>query len=121
MQIGALLGYWALAVAGSVLVLTQSSILRPAREWLADVAARATGRRAAVLRGAAKLVSCPMCSGSWLGAIWAASMGLDAAGVFWLFWGGSYIGAMGVGLWQVVAEAHSAIVLWRYNNTPSED
>lgn len=93
---------WILAVAGSVLVLTQSSITEPIRTWLANSSRQAIAVRdlrkaynserkrntsMPELRPAmltriwshvssllVKLSSCPMCCGFWLGAIWGASL-----------------------------------------------
>lgn len=88
---------WLLAVTGSALVLTQSSITAPIRdgvEWLARFSEtikmmhdatkgtpeplrvgpsmRVVGLLRRPLRLAAKLTACPMCSGFWLGAAWFA-------------------------------------------------
>lgn len=94
------LSLWLLATAGSALVLTQSSIAAPLRDWLVYLASdphrceHETGgarcrlsshthgqhllslathperRRARIAAVASKLVNCPMCSGFWLGMGW---------------------------------------------------
>lgn len=112
------------AVAGSGLVLTQSSITEPLRSWLGS-RANSTWAPAFVWRGrasrvAAKLVSCPMCAGFWLGSAWAWALGsrgihVPAHGI-----AGSFVSAIGVAAWLLIAEATSALVLWRYNNPALE-
>lgn len=112
-----------LAVAGSGLVLTQSSITAPFRDWL-DACAKSEW--AAELRGpgqaariASKIASCPMCAGFWLGLAWAYALGVCA--VRWLpalGFVGSLSSAVGVASWLLIVEAKSALELWRYLNTP---
>lgn len=99
------LAIWLLATAGSALILTQSSIMAPLRDWIAYLAsdphrcehetggtrcrlsahahgphlmslvAHSERRRARIAAVASKLVNCPMCSGFWLGLAWAMVLG----------------------------------------------
>jgi hypothetical protein len=82
---------WILAVSGSALVLTQSSLTAPLRERLSRYAQErpsdsrtwppcpgCSAHRAWRVKAAiAKLISCPMCSGFWLGAFWAMMLMID--------------------------------------------
>lgn len=134
------LAIWALATAGSALVLTQSTIAKPLREWLSDESGqrRLDGAiqqylehggklrpyRAYVrtwTQPLAKLVNCPMCSGFWLGLAWAVILG--ARGVLALAhaFGGSIVSALAVAAWILLQEAHQAFALWRYNNPPRRE
>lgn len=106
---------WLLAVAGSALVLTQSSLTEAMRTYLL--------RRAPVL---GKLVSCPMCSGFWLGMHWwAAMLGArkqDAAHeivrMFASGFAGSIVSALAVALWLALGEAYAALGLYRFLRSP---
>lgn len=130
-----------LAVAGSALLLTQSVIFAPLREWFAQEAAHrlATSLRISIniergserlnlvahraLISLAKLVSCPMCAGFWLGLAWGT-------GLFWpisfpvafLAYGpaGSLVSAIGVAVWLLLVEIRDASAMWRYLNQPKE-
>ncbi len=115
------LATWALVVAGSALILTQSVIARPLRDYLAREAERRQGRAGDAARALAKIAHCPMCSGAWLGAGWALAGGFDAAGVFWLAFGGSYVAAIAVALWQFITESKAALELWRFLSTPEDE
>ncbi len=110
---------WLLAVAGSALVLTQSSITAPMREWLLA--------RESFL---GKLVSCPMCSGFWLGALWGVfllPLTIPAAtGPHWFpmcirivanGFGGSIVSALAVAAWLALSEAQAISYLWRSRNS----
>ena len=138
--------FWALAVAGTALVLTQSSLTRWIRDGLARAAthaAKATALDRAYaarrredptlprarrrwhlaaashpLELAAKLVACPMCSGFWIGAVWAHVLGVCWPWLFAFGCGGSYAAAIGVAAWQLAGEAHAAIGVWRFLHTP---
>lgn len=160
---------WALAVAGSALILTQSSIVSPIRDALTGAEKRLFNLRLVfdfsrtnevhvptdndghnwkplsratrwpvaaayrVVAALAKLATCPMCSGFWLGAFWThvllaspwvapAHPRLSAA--LWLFAGGcagSVLSACGVATWLFLDEAKMAFGLWRYLKTPKEE
>ncbi len=81
----------------------------------------------------AKLATCPMCSGFWLGAFWAHvfltspwvnSAHPRASVALWLFaagCAGSIISSVGVALWLSLDEAKMALGLWRYLKTPKEE
>lgn len=81
----------------------------------------------------AKLATCPMCSGFWLGAFWAHvfltspwvnSAHPRASAALWLFaagCGGSIVSSVGVALWLSLDEAKMALGLWRYLKTPKEE
>lgn len=117
-----------LAAAGSALVLTQSSLTAPVRDFL-DQAAReddAKPRRSFFGRVARfendvalKLMSCPMCAGFWLGLAWAAALGLRGVELVGLGFVGSLASALLVALWLALSEAALAIGLWRYLRTPA--
>ena len=125
-----------LAAAGSALVLTQSSITAPLRDALgalaegADTAARARadlgspGRADRLVprafRLAAKLTSCPMCAGFWIGLAWAVALGSRGVVLVALGFAGSLVSALLVALWLALSEAHAALALWRYLKTPDE-
>ena len=127
---------WLLAVTGSALVLTQSSIMAPSREWLVRVADRAAESnrpiRERVFRLASRLTACPMCSGFWIGIAWSAvffdvawiNFGArgrhDAAVVIALGFAGSLASAIGVALWLALSEATATMQAWRYLNTPPQ-
>ncbi len=143
---------WILAVAGSALVLTQSSLTAPLREWL-DSASRQAAltrelrnsyeqeRRAHpdtppirsipftrawshVSSALAKLASCPMCSGFWLGMGWAwylVNRGALPGFVGMAFaygFAGSIVSALAVAMWLALGEACAALGLWRFLKTP---
>lgn len=124
------LALWALAVAGSALVLTQSSITKPFRDWLADAAKRAAGIDGESPHGGAisvvlymarwplavtsKLVSCPMCSGFWIGMAWSLLFGVRGGEVAAHGFGGSIVSALAVAAWLALGEAYAALGLWRY-------
>lgn len=144
------LAIWLLATAGSALVLTQSSIAAPLRDWLAYLASdphrceHETGgarcrlsahthgqhllslathperRRARIAAVASKLVNCPMCSGFWLGLAWAAVLGWHGVMILALGFGGSITSALAVAMWILLQETHQAVALWRYNNPPKD-
>jgi len=127
---------WALAVAGSALIITQSSIFASLRDWLESKAdgAKKTESMWSLPYASwlSKLAHCPMCSGFWLGAFWThvllaspwvapAHPRLSAA--LWLFAGGcagSVLSACGVATWLFLDEAKMAFGLWRYLKTPKE-
>ncbi len=141
--------FWAAAVAGTALILTQSSITRPLRDGLMRAAEYTTNVRHSwiedrrrrrrephlsplpKLRGrlplvplsyplelAAKLATCPMCSGFWIGGAWAHVLGICWPWLFAFACAGSYVAAIGVAAWQLAGEAHAAIGVWRFMNTP---
>lgn len=141
--------FWALAVTGSALVLTQSVLLKSTREWIdrrADIHESAlalallldtrpplTNRAFAPLfRLAARLVTCPMCSGFWFGASWylalresipwtsARAILHDIAAIVAFGFAGSIASAIGIALWLLLDEARTALSLWRYNNLPKD-
>ena len=121
-----------LAAAGSALVLTQSSLTKPIREALDHHLSSyehsafapefdCRGRAYLLLmRIAAKLASCPMCAGFWLGLAWAAGLGSRSAELFALGFAGSLASALLVALWLVLVEAHASLGVWRYLSTPPE-
>lgn len=104
---------WAIAVAGSALVLTQSSLTVNAREWLT--------KRVPIL---GKLASCPMCSGFWLGMGWAWFLVNRGAlppfiGMAFAYgFGGSIVSALAVALWLALGEAYAALGLYRFLRSP---
>ena len=129
---------WFLATAGSALVLTQSTIAEPLRRWLDRIARGATvvslvhdassprqptavrrtfGLFRQVASAAAKLVSCPMCSGFWFGLGWAAALGTRGPALVAHAFGGSVVSALAVAAWIALIEAQQALALWRYNNS----
>ncbi len=129
---------WFLATAGSALVLTQSTIAAPLRDWLgkhAELSARiahllkvncgpcsrrtvaTSGARATLFQSATKLVSCPMCSGFWFGLGWAAALGTRGPALVAHAFGGSVVSALAVAAWIALIEAQQALALWRYNNS----
>lgn len=128
-----------LAVAGSALILTQSVIFAPLREWLSNMASPMEitdhgdyGSIVTVNRPVfailSKLASCPMCAGFWLGLAWGAALFFPAALGFrgaatLLAYGpaGSIVSALGVALWLLLVEAHGTLGLWRYLNQPKDD
>lgn len=128
---------WALAVAGSALILTQSSIFAPLRDWLeskADGAKKAENMWPLPYASwLSKLAHCPMCSGFWFGAFWThvllASPWVDSthsrlSGALWLFVGGcagSIVSAVGVATWLFLDEAKMALGVWRYLKTPRDE
>ncbi len=114
---------WFLAVTGSVLVLTQSSITAPVRAWLTNEPAANHGilpKIAVVRLGFGKLVSCPMCSGFWLGMAWAwylmnrGALPPLVGGAFVYGFGGSAVAALAVAMWLALGEAYAALSLYRY-------
>ena len=129
---------WFLATAGSALVLTQSTIAAPLRDWLSEHAESSArlahllkvncgpcssrtvatgGARATFFQSAAKLVSCPMCSGLWFGLGWAAALGTRGVALVAHAFGGSVVSALAVAAWIALIEAQQALALWRYNNS----
>lgn len=132
------LALWTLAVAGSALVLTQSSITKPFRDWLANAAKRAEFRALPRATGKgsggglarpvglrfwllakpigllSKLVSCPMCSGFWIGMEWSLLFGVRGGEVAAHGFGGSVVSALAVAAWLALGEAYAALGLWRY-------
>lgn len=104
-----------LAVAGTALILTQSSIAAPLRDWLSN-------DKSAWSQSWAKLVSCPMCAGFWIGLAWGTAMLDPTFGMAIFVYGpaGSLASAIGVAIWLLLVEAHGAIALWRYLNQPKE-
>jgi len=131
---------WLLAVAGSALVLTQSSIAAPIRNGFDRLAKRSgtwflhdpEALTPHVFRLAAKLTACPMCSGFWLGIAWASvffdiawhDFGArgrhDAALLIALGFAGSFASAVGVALWLMLNEATATMQAWRYLNQPKD-
>ena len=129
---------WLLATAGSALVLTQSTITEPLRRRLDRIARDAAvvslvhdgslPRQPATVRwvlgqfrraasAAAKLVSCPMCSGFWFGLGWSAALGTRGPALVAHAFGGSIVSALAVAVWIALIEAQQALALWRYNNS----
>lgn len=101
---------WLLAVAGSALVLTQSSLTEGWRAFLL--------KRVPIL---GKLASCPMCSGFWLGMGWAwylMNRGASPQAVGAYGFGGSIVSALAVALWLALGEAYAALGLYRYLHSP---
>lgn len=136
---------WLVAVAGSALVLTQSSLTAPVREWLKTVENRLLAARAVfdlsravsvdgqwrklsrastwpvafahVLAGlTAKLISCPMCSGFWFGLSWSYAFGDSGVSLAAHGFGGSIVSAIAVALWLLLVEATSALAQWRWQS-----
>ncbi len=134
-----------LAVAGSTLILTQSAICKSLREWLwakstvhgtialtmaVAVPPGNTEHRQAhallhyVFTVLAKLASCPMCSGFWLGIAWSLALewpGLTPRAIAPLLAhgaAGSIVSAVGVALWLTLIEAQNVGAMWRYLNQP---
>jgi hypothetical protein len=109
---------WALGVAGAALVLTQSSLTAPLRSALDRAAGgQSFGRHPA--RVLAKLTACPMCSGFWIGALFARLFHVVAphelaAHAF----AGSLASALAVQAWLWLGETAAAAGLWRYLHTP---
>src|SRR5262249_9573092 len=105
-----------IAAAGCALVLTQSSLTKPVRDAIdghlssyeRSVFAPDFERRARVyvilLRIAAKLTSCPMCAGFWLGIVWAAAFYLRGVELVALGFAGSLASALMTALWLALAE-----------------
>lgn len=115
---------WALAVVGSVLVVTQSVLTAPMRQWLAFRADNKFQPATSFLCSTfGKLLSCPMCSGFWLGLAWAlalnergsgAEIGIRPVAFFCYSFGGSFLSALGVGLWLLIGELTAALSLYRF-------
>lgn len=116
---------WVAAVAGSALVLTQSSLTEGMRAFLL--------KHVPIL---GKLASCPMCSGFWLGMAWAwgpilgrtmshgAPWQSVAGPIAQLFacisygFAGSVASALTVALWLALGEAYAALGLYRFMHSP---
>jgi hypothetical protein len=98
---------WCLTVAGSALVLTQSTLTAPVRAQLA---------RSVRFRTLGKLLTCPMCSGFWLGIGGALALVSEAHGLVLFCYGfaGSLVSALGVGLWLLLGELTAAAGLYRF-------
>lgn len=130
---------WAFAVAGSALVLTQSSITAPLREWLIRKGppvvlgftkeelsflerggelrpSPAPGIGARFAKLFSKLVSCPMCSGFWFGLVWSYALGDRGVSFAAHGFGGSVVSAIAVALWLLLVEATSALAQWRWQS-----
>lgn len=105
---------WCLSVAGGGLVLTQSSLTQRFRGWLGQRPGRYS-------RFLFKLVSCPMCSGFWIGLIGAAILGVRGLEVAALGFAGSIVSALSVSSWLFLGEATSALGLWRYKESVPPD
>lgn len=133
------------AAAGSALVLTQSSLTEAPRSWLDAAAKRASETRerhlltpydgifvAIPVTGArlwlfakplallSKLVSCPMCSGFWLGLAWAFALSERSASLVAHGFVASLASALLVALWIALGETQAALGLWRFLNPPPE-
>lgn len=100
-----------LATAGSALVVTQSSICAPLRDWLA-------ARHGKLSQLAAKLVSCPMCSGFWLGGAWGVAFGARDVHFAASAFAGSLASALLVATWLALGESYASLGLWRFLKTP---
>lgn len=141
---------WLLAVTGSALVLTQSTITKPLRdvferyieERKEDYKTWPPCQGCAAYRGwmlrrsIGKLINCPMCSGFWLGIAWSMILGIvsfhglsprdyiQCARLFGVgigyAFGGSIASAVAVAMWITLQEMHQALALWRWRMNPGE-
>lgn len=115
-----------LAVTGSALLLTQSVIFAPLRDAIAlltdAINNRERGVKAKVAGALAKLASCPMCAGFWMGLAWGTCMFRPSFAVALFCYGpaGSLMSALGVAAWLLLVEVRDAAAMWRYLNQPKE-
>lgn len=68
---------WSLGVYGTALVLVQSALLRPFREWITFIPLKkeedplTLNRQTRKFSLPGKLINCIMCTGWWSGAFWS--------------------------------------------------
>jgi hypothetical protein len=66
----------------------------------------------------AKLAGCPMCSGFWIGMLWAHVLGVCWPWAVAFGCAGAGVAAIFVAAWLLAGEAHAAIGTWRFIHTP---